>query len=304
MKIKNLTLALGIVLISIGSTKAASPIQLNLEKDKNYKILSYTEQTISQSMNGMDMEISMKNTNLISFNIVSKEMEYMMAKVSFDSMVNEMDMPGRSMVMSSAKPGDPTKQDEAMNTAFYILSQNPLDVKISYSGRIIEISNANAVCEKMYKSLDSLTQAAQMQMRPMLEASLNTASLKSMIEMIISYLPENTNATAWDSKTTISASGMNLDILSKYKVKEQIGNDITLTYEATIEPSGDGTATMNGMKMTFDLRGLGNGELTLDAATGWIIKGKAKQRMKGSITANGMNIPMEVNSKTEFKTVQ
>ena len=276
---------------------------MNLEKDKTYSILSISENNISQTMNGMQMDMTNKSVSKISFAVVSKEADYMLVKVTFDSVASEMNMPGRNISTSSVKPGDPKNPDEFMNTAFYILSRNPLDVKISYIGKIIEILNAKPTLALVATSLDSLPQVSQMQMRPMLEMILNEASLKSMVETIICYFPENGETDNWSTKMSVSAQGMTLAINSKYKIKEQKGNEIIITGESTIEPAGDGRMKMNGMDLTFEMRGMGNGELNIDANSGWIINGKSKQRMKGSVTANGMNIPMEIESKIEYKKV-
>lgn len=300
MKIKILSIVLLFLFFGLN---AAEPLKLNLEKDKVYSVISKTETNISQNMNGMQMDITSNGVSKISFKPLSSEGDIMFVKVTFDSIVNEMNMPGRNIVMNSSKPGNPKNPDDLMNNAFSILSRNPLEAKITKSGKVIAINNAKAVMAEVMKALDSLPQASQMQMRPMLEMTLSEEALKTMVETVTSYFPENNETEAWTNKFIYSAQGMTLEVKSNYKVKERKGNELIIAGESVVEPSGDGKMKMNGMEFAFDMRGMGSADLTVDATTGWIIKGKGKQRMKGSITANGMNIPMEIETKSEFKNV-
>jgi len=73
-----------------------------------------------------------------------------------------------------------------------------------------------------------------------------------------------------------------------------------LAGESIIQPAGDGKMTMNGMQMTIDLKGTAQGELTIDKKTGWIVNGKTKTKMAGSVSVNGNSIPIEMSGTTEI----
>lgn len=298
-------LALALVMLS-SAVMASTQLKLNLENGKTCKVKTKTAQTITMNMNGMDMNTEMSMESSISFSVTAVKEDTFEMDVLFEQIVNKIDMPGRSMTMSSAAPGDPSKPEEVMNTVFFILSQNTLKVIMSSSGRVIDITNAKEITEKALAAFDSVPPAMQMQMKPMAEGALGKANLKSMIEAITAYFPDknSTNNQNWESNISISANGMELVSKSKYKIKKTEGSNIVLAAESTIEPAGNGKMTANGMEVAYEMRGMGQSELTIDALTGWIIKGNGRMRTKGSITAGGMNMPMEIESKTEFVEIK
>jgi hypothetical protein len=61
---------------------------------------------------------------------------------------------------------------------------------------------------------------------------------------------------------------------------------------------------MNGAQITPDIRGIGKSELLVDPETGWLLKGKSKQQLKGEMSVsaggNSFNIPIEIITNVEM----
>ena len=295
------------ILIALSSTSfAATILKLNLEKGKSYKVKSTTQQTIDISANGMQMNIEINSISAISLTPKSIEADYFIAQVKFDSIVTNMSMPQGSMKMNSNKPGNPNNPMEIGGFAMYHLCKNPLEVKMSYSGKVIEIINIKAVNDSINKVVDLLPESSKGQLKPSIEAMASESALKSMIEAITAYLPEKPvdKGDKWESKSALKPNGMELNVTTTYKLKSIVANQAELSGDAVIESGADGTMNMNGMKIPFEMRGISSSELTIDPQTGWIIKGKTKSKLQGSVTFGGNASPMGISGTTEIEAVK
>ncbi len=288
------------------SMQAASNLKLNLEKGKEYKIKSSSLQTMTMTMNGTQINTDVNSVNVIKYLPEKLDADYMLVRVSFDSIVSNVNNPYKTIKTNSNKPGNPKNPDDLMSNVMATLVKNPLEVKLSYAGKVLEIINLNAVSDSIFKQLDSLPEASKTQMKPAVEMAVNSDILKMMIESPINYLldkPVNTG-DKWESNYTIKPNGMELLIGINYKCKNIANNQADLSGDITIESAENGVMNMNGMQIPFDLRGLGTTDMTIDLATGWLIKGKSKQKMQGSMTFNGNPMPMEIESKSETEGIK
>lgn len=288
------------------SMQAASNLKLNLEKGKEYKIKSSSLQTMTMTMNGTQINTDVNSVNVIKYQPEKLDADYMLVRVSFDSIVSNVNNPYKTIKTNSNKPGNPKNPDDLMSNVMATLVKNPLEVKLSYAGKVLEIINLNAVSDSIFKQLDSLPEASKTQMKPAVEMAVNSDILKMMIESPINYLldkPVNTG-DKWESNYTIKPNGMELLIGINYKCKNIANNQADLSGDITIESAENGVMNMNGMQIPFDLRGLGTTDMTIDLATGWLIKGKSKQKMQGSMTFNGNPMPMEIESKSETEGIK
>lgn len=282
---------------------AQTELKLKLEKGKTYSAITKSEQTMNQSMNGMQMVIVINSTSSMSFTPTSLEDGFMNVDVKIDSMVTSVDMPGRKMITNSNKPGNPKNPEEVMSTVMNQVCQNIIKAKMSYTGKIIEFTNVKDIAASALKAFDSVPEPTKSQMKPMAEMMVSESTLKSSIETITAYFPQNTVKVGdkWEGKLTISAGGMTLLITNNYKLKAIDGNIATIAAEAAIEPGGNGKMNMNGMQLDFEIRGMGSNDLTIDTTTGWIVKAKGKQRMQGNISFSGNSMPLEIEGKSEVE---
>jgi hypothetical protein len=299
-------LSIAALILSVFSMQAAPNLKLNLEKGKEYKIKSTTSQTMSMTMNGAQMNTDVTSMNAIKFIPESLETDYILVRVSFDSIISNVNNPYKTVKINSNKPGSPKNPDDIMSNAMAVLVKNPLEVKLSYSGKILEVINLKAVFDTILKQLDSLPETAKGQMKMAVEMAFNLDMFKMMIESPINYLTGNpiNQGDKWESKFTIKPNGMELLIGTKYKCKNIENNQAGLTGDVTIESPENAVMNMNGMQIPFDMRGMGTTDISVDLNTGWIIKCKTKQKMQGSMTFNGNAMPMEIESKTETEAVK
>jgi len=84
------------------------------------------------------------------------------------------------------------------------------------------------------------------------------------------------------------------------------GDEAEISGDVVVE-SLPGTMEMNGAQITPDIRGIGKTELLVDTNTGWILKGKSKQQLKGEMSVNAggnsFTIPVEIITDVEMSAV-
>lgn len=306
MKKSLLSLAIAVVIALSSTCFAATTLKFNLEKGKSYKVKTTSQQTIAMTVNGMQMNMEIKNISVTSLSPKSLEKDYFIAQVKFDSIVNDMSMPQGTMKMNSNKPGDPKNPMEVGGFAMFHLCKNPLEVKLSYSGKVLEIVNIKAINDSLNKVIDTLSEPTKGQLKSVIEMMASESALKSMIEVLTAYLPEKAvdKGDKWESKTILKPSGMEFQVITNYKLKSITVNQAELSGDAVIESSADGTMNMNGMKIPYEMRGISSSESTIDPQTGWVIKGKSKSKLQGSMTFGGNASPMEINGTSEIEAIK
>jgi hypothetical protein len=302
---KTLIILLTAVLMSFSATKAATILKLNLEKGQTYKLKSVSQQTITQTMNGMQMNIETNNTAVLEFLPEALETDYMLVRVKFDSILSNMNMPMQSIKINTNKPGNLKNPGDLMNNVMSVLVKNPLEVKFSYTGKVIQIINAAAIHDSALRMLDSLPEASKTQMKPIVEMTVNEDALKSMI-VLFSYFPDKPvePGDKWETSVTIIPRGMELITSTKYKLKNITDGQAIINGDVTIESAENAVMNVNGMQMPFEMRGMGTSELTIDVKTGWIVNSKSKQKLQGSITFNGNAMPMDIESTSETEAIK
>lgn len=311
---KKLLLSLFVVLFcGFLTAQNAANLKLNLEKNKTYKFHSSSEQTVSQTVNGMQQSSQVQNLSYTSIKMVDSKPEFMIAEVRFDSIITNTNAAGKITKVNSNNPGNMKSADagEIMGSVMNRLCSNPLFVKMDYSGKVLEIINQKLFTDVVTKDIDSI----QGQMAPMIKTQINSAvkleALKTMVESQFAYLPGKQVAVgeSWDITLVVNSGGMALNTASKYKLTGIANNIATISAEVNIAPAGSEPMDMGGMKISYDdLKGLGKSTLMIDLNTGLIKESHGKSNIAGTMSidmgGNNMQIPLEIQSESKNTAIQ
>ena len=132
---------------------------------------------------------------------------------------------------------------------------------------------------------------------------------KSYVGQTFSYIPENEieQGSKWSAKSKLTAAD-NLDIQVDYEVASISGKDINLNIASTF--AGTKQIEQMGMKMDMQVDGNQSGTIVVDIVDGWIKNQMLNQnikmimKMKNPTTGDDMNIPIEIKSTIETKSVK
>jgi len=291
-------------------------LKMNLEKNKVYRLKSVSEQTIAQTMNGVQQTTESNVNYTLSLKMVDATAGFIITEVRFDTLITKTNAMGKTVLVSSASEGDIKSKEtgDIMSTIMNRLSNNALYVKMDFAGRPFEIVNSKMLSDLILKdtssiTLDGLTASA---IKKEIINSISDNSLKTMIGMFTWCLPgrQVSAGDSWNISQQMSSGGMMLDINTSYRLDGINGNNANVTVESNIKAaenappieSGGATVTYN------DMKGLTRSKMVIDIRTGLIVEDLGKTHITGNlgISAPGfsMQMPMDINSESRTTVIQ
>jgi hypothetical protein len=304
---KNTLLCFASLLLSISlSAQSQVDLKLNLKSGKKYAIKSASEQTVNTSFNGMQQSTQVKSGIVLS--IIAKETNAagIIAEVQLDTITTSTNAGMMKLDINSGKGGSISSSDisEAMSAVMARLSSCKLQVKFSPEGKVLEISNVQAVTDSVCKGLDTLKGQMSQMLLMQTKTMVNETSIKGMIESVTAYLPGKPVKVGdkWNSSYVQSSGGIGMLISTDFKFKNLADKKAEIVGNSTIEPSSTEPVSMNGAKISYDVRGLSKSNLKVDTESGWILSGTNQSHSQGnmsvSMSGNNMQVPVEIDNTT------
>jgi len=301
--------------ISILAQNTAN-LKMNLEKNKVYRLKSVSEQTVTQTMNGVQQTTESKVNYTISLKMIDATADYIVTEIHFDTLVTNTNTMGKTASYSSANEGDikSTETADVLSCIMNRLSKNALYVKMDFSGKPFEIVNLKMLSDLVLKDTSSitLTGPTAAAVKKQIVNSISDSDLKTMIEMFTWYLPgkQVSAGDSWNIIQQISAGGMMLDIITTYHLDAIDGNNAKLTAESNIKTAANAVPIESGgAVVTYDdIIGLSKSNMVIDTRTGLKIEEIGKTHITGNldISAPGfsMKMPMDINSESQVISLQ
>lgn len=317
MPMKKIVFSLIIILFSVVSNaQGTANLRLNLEKNRVYRFRSASEQTVIQTINGVQQTTESKVTYSMSVKMVDATPEFMVTEVRFDTLLTTTNTMGKLIAISSVKEGDIKSSESAdvLSCIMNRLSKTALYVKIDYSGKPVEIVNAGILPQLVLKDTASITlqgptgQAVKKQAAE----TVSDKNLKTMIAMFTHYLPggEVSKGDHWTIIQQLTSGGMMLDIVTTYRLDGLEGDKASITAESSIKASDNAVPIESGgATVTYgDIKGMSRANMTVDSRTGLRIEENGKTHISGNlgISAAGfsMQMPMDINGETKITVIQ
>ena len=304
-----ITILLG---ISVMAQNSAS-LKLNLEKNKVYLLKSVSDQTVTQTVNGNQQTVESRVENTLSLKMIDVTPDFMVTEIRFDTLVTNTNSMGKAMSFSSTVEGDIKSSEVAdiMSSIMNRLSKNALYVKMDFTGRPLEIVNAQMISDLVLRDTSSitLTDPTAGAIKTQIANTVSDDNLKTMIGMFTWFLPGKvvSKGDDWSVTQQMNSGGMKLDIATAYHLDEIDGNYANITAESTIHAVENALPIQSGgATITYDnLQGLGKSSMVIDILTGLIVEDKVKTHISGDLGISGpgfsMQMPMDIN--VESKTI-
>jgi hypothetical protein len=301
--------------ISILAQNTAN-LKMNLEKNKVYRLKSVSEQTITQTVNGVQQTTESKVNYTLSLKMIDATADFMITEVHFDTLITNTNTMGKVVTMSSVSEGDIKSAETAdvMSCIMNRLSKNALYVKMDFTGKPFEIVNIKMLPDLILKDTSSitLTGLTGTAVKKQIINMISDNSLKTMIEMFTWCLPgkQVTTGDNWNVAQQMNSGGMMLDIVTTYHLDGLNGNNANITVESNIKAAENANPIESGgAKVTYDdLKGLSKSNMVIDIRTGLIVEDKAKTHITGNlgISAPGfsMQMPMDINGESKVIALQ
>lgn len=288
----------------------AFDLKLNLEKNKVYRFRSSSEQTISQTMNGIQQNTDVNSIYVASIRMVETTPGFIVAEVRFDTISTVTNAMGKVTDIQSSKEGNISSSDmsEVMSCIMNRLSKNALYLKIDYTGKVIELVNAKMLSGILLKDTASITGETASVTKAQIVSVAGENALKTMVEMFTGNLPgrQVRAGDTWTHTISSNSGGMSLDIITTHKLDKISGSNAGISAESNIQPSAN-AAPMNygGATITYDnLKGIGKTEMVVNSNTGLVMESTSKTHITGNLQVsfqnNNIELPMEINGESKL----
>lgn len=293
-----------------------TPLKLNLEKNKVYRLNSLTEQTIVQTVNGNQQTVNTKTQYTVSLKMLDATPDFMIAEARIDTMIVRSNTMGKNTLISSIAEGNlaSSEASEIMSAIMNRLSKNALYVKLGYNGKAIEIVNAKMISDIVLRdtSLITLKEPLASAIKTQIKGMVSENSFKIMLEMFTYNLPAKQVAAGgkWSILQPMNSGGMNLDIVTEYQLDKLSVEKAEITAVSNIKTAANAVPLKSGgATVTYDdLNGLSKSAIVVSTLTGLPLEIKTKSQISGNLGVSGpgfsMQIPMEINGETKVVALQ
>ena len=276
---KNLTLSI-VVFLTAFSTAAAQ--QYNFNKGDSFITTTSVDQIITQMMMGQEMEISNVVETVEQYDITAVDNGVFTIKVTSLSNKTTVGSPMGNQTMSSegTSPNDLTMK--AITGVEYSFTMNK-------SGNILEVTGTEAAQAHVKEVLEGTAMA---QAIGQISAAFTEESLSSNLDTKFNIYPESPSSE-WVKEKNLTLNSMPVSLRAEYSLT---GNKVSM--DGTMTISGQGI--FNGMQLDMDMEGNQNGTYEINKESGAVLSSESEAEITGSVSAQGMTIPMVIVSTTKI----
>lgn len=297
---------IGFILISffmISCKGQEASLSFNLEEGKDYRQTTKNKSTVIQNINGQEVQVITTMDATIIYRVQKAHDQHYDIEVIYESTSMGIQMPNGSIEFSSEKD-DPS---DLMSSLLRTIKGKSFDLKMSKSGKVMEIRNTETLWEGIPALLVDMPEAQAEQIKQQIIKSFGGEAMKGNMEMLTAIYPESpvNKGDKWNIKTKIETI-MLANISTDYEFSEVVDNYAVIKGNSTIESEDSSVfKESNGIPMRFDLSGAMQSEFKVDKKSGWILEAKFNQSISGNGfikagslgTQEEIQIPMSVTNE-------
>jgi len=295
-------LALGTANVGNGAAGKVR-LRLRLQKGRTYGLKFTANQDITQTIQGKQQALAQTIGMGILFDVLDVAPDgAMSAKISYDWVLIRQKGAMGTIEYDSARP---PKVVHPMAKGFAALLGQSLWMKMAPDGRVADVKGVDALITRMMSKLGLPEGPQKAMLEKQLRKQFGNEAVKGMVGDMTSTFPDRAVAIGESWSETKGKLGM-FPVMAKntWTLKSRKGGVASVAVRSEIKPHPTApTIEMGPLKMTYKLSGSQKGEMQVDEATGWTIRGNITQNISGQLkvqapgqTPGGMTIPMTIRS--------
>ncbi|MDP4184947.1 MAG: DUF6263 family protein [Bacteroidota bacterium] len=303
---KLILIVLGITLSVFAFSAQKSEIKLNLTAGKTYKLQQKSDQTITQSIMGNEMNIHNEMSSVMAVKVIQASNGIYQLEITTEKMSIKMTTPMSVMEFDSQKP----VEDNPFSKSLSQFVGKSYKAKINKSGQILEIKGMTDIMNNVINSFTNLDANTKAQLNQQLSQMFGDDALKEALKSAFTIYPQIPVAIgdSWNTKSNLA--GLPIIIDNTWTLAANTPTGTTITSKSTILPKGDNIKIM-GFSAKYNVTGTMVSSLNLDPKSGWTKEGKSTINMSGKlmVEANdqlpqGIEIPLSLKSETTISAVE
>ena len=302
MKKKSIVILSLLIMCVVGLNAQLYQLKYKLKQGKEYRFYQETKMSITQSLGIIDQEIKNEFKGVTRFVPIGTEGSNIVLNTSFETMVINIESLMFNISYDSSKPaGD---NDKVAKIYSGIIGKD-FKMVITPYGKVVRIEGIDELIDDAVKAMGDLQPQAAAQMKKTLAGHFGQEALTGNMAMLLSIYPAENKKVgdSWSTDTKLT-SALKANLSNKWTLADDSQQQWKLKGSGNISTLGE-EAMMNGMKMTFNLKGKQDAEFVLSQNDGWFVSGKQSQNIEGTVSMKGnaqlpqgMEIPMKVTSST------
>ena len=276
---------------SLITVSAQIKLSFNPEVGKKYEYHMESIQNVKQKAMGQEIPIETEMNSTYLMEIKSKTAQEIHVQFTYSAFTFLVSSAMMNSKYDSKKPTEnPSEMDKMLGKVFSTLIDKPFTVVFAPDGSVKSVTGMEAIIKDMLNAVSGDGQLAA-QLGAQMSQQFSDESMKNMFGQSFYSYPDKAVkiGDSWNVKNSFLMSGMNFNINANNTLKGINAN------MATIEVESDIDMDMEGGKLT----GKQAGSIIVDTATGIPATSDISQNINGSIKAQGMDIQMEMITKTK-----
>jgi len=265
----------------------------NPVKGETYTYRIVSNQKINQSFGGQSMNINSVTEFLTEMKVKEKTGNEVSVDYTYKEILLSVTNPLMSIKVDTKKKDDnASDMDKLIGNMLDCFIGKPIQVTLLQDGSVQSVSGYDAIMSEVQKILGSAN-AIQKQMANAFMQSFAEEGLKSSFEQMFKIYPDKEikNGESWkiDLSLTLGAA-MSSKVNNTYTLKS-VSNDVALLDVASI-------MSFNMSGSDSGINGDQKGEMKLNLKTGLPVQSKTEGTAKGKMTAQGIEITMDMTIQT------
>ena len=289
MKSRTILLAAAFICCGMLAQAQIKPA-FNPEKGEKYMYRQVAD--MNQSFSGQEMSnvveiltemnIKEKNNNEVTLDYTFKEIVATMSSLMMSFKVD-----------TKNKAANTSDIEKMIATVYDCIIGKSLQLVVTPDGAIKSISGHDAIMEDVRKVVSSLSGMEQGMANGMVSQTFSEDAIKNSFEQLFKIYPDKEVKVgdSWSKDYTFEITGMSNNFKNTYTLKS-VSNDIALLDVASVQTMKPGGG------MEGEIKGEQKGQMRLNVKTGMIIQSSFEGSSKGNISGQGMDISMDITSKT------
>ena len=287
-----------LLLVACGS----SPFVLLNSLAEGRRITYTTEKTSDISIEVMGMTQGQKETERQTQEFFVKEvqpdgdrvMQYKITAIKTDSKDGK-----ETSSYDSQNPDAATDADVAK--VLGALIDHPFQVTVSPKGEVSDVKGADEFIDKVVSAsgFDANSEVGKLLVQA-IESEYGDVGLTNTLAVFFEHLPEDSKTlkvgSTW-SNTRTETVLMPMQSTTTYTLNRFEGDNAVFDVSGTISATGQ-VELQEDMEVEADLNGTRTGTVIVDKKSGWIVSSTQEQSISGSMSAQGMTLPIKAKTKS------
>lgn len=267
-----------------------------------------TEQSVTQELSGVSSTVTQSIGVGTRYRVVAVAMDGVVTmQATWDSIAYRQSFGGGDVYWSSA---DTSGDIPDMAIGYAAMAGQWFSFRLRSDGTILGIEGGEALRRRISDALAERGEPGGFVDRSLMATFTDSALIASLTDVFSFYPAERVDPNDTWSRDGRIVSVASLDVDSRFSMTGRADGLLTVAMEGTIRTNdNDPPIEIGDLILRYDMKGAVKGELEIDEKSGWMMRGKRRQTLEGTIRSfvgkerkEGVDIPISITGTVTTTT--